>query len=183
MKAIPKQVRGLFRELFVKFSSVKGEDYKQHILNEAKNDEERKDLEELFQATAEYHDTRNEIVDSNKSAAQYLLDFYMEKWNEEHPNASEEERKKAIDEYEEAIGNVAVQTLSLFEKDGLLRRKLERAVKDCKSEEEREAVIQALLSENEAFGTEKAEEGTEAGSDGTQRDENANASNQSVQQM
>ena len=58
MDIIPRRVRDLFKDYFIKFSSKEKVDYKLMILNEAEDEEERKDLEELFQSTEDYYKTK-----------------------------------------------------------------------------------------------------------------------------
>lgn len=143
---IPKQIKELFRVLFLNFSSEPNSAYKQRIFKEVENDEERKDLEELFQSTEDYYKTHEEIEKSGNNAADYLFHYYMEKWDIENPQASERERKQAVSDYEEIIGKAAVFALDKLEEDGILFRKIEKAIKDCENEAEKESKEQELLS-------------------------------------
>lgn len=154
MSIIPKQVRDLFREYFIKFSSEKETDYKLIILNEAENEEERKDLEELFQSTENYYKTREEVVRSGKNPAEFLFDYYMKQWDLEHPNASVEVRKQAIAEYEEIVANAAVIGLEQFEKDGTLSRTIEKSTRNCETEEIKDSIIQQIFSEEDTSNEE-----------------------------
>ena len=154
MNIIPKQVRDLFREYFIKFSSEKETDYKLIILNEAENEEERKDLEELFQSTENYYKTREEVVRSGKNPAEFLFDYYMKQWDLEHPNASVEVRKQAIAEYEEIVANAAVIGLEQFEKDGKLSRTIEKSTRNCETEEIKDSIIQQIISEEDTSNEE-----------------------------
>ena len=154
MSIIPKQVRDLFREYFIKFSSEKETDYKLIILNEAENEEERKDLEELFRSTENYYNTREEVVRSGKNPAEFLFDYYMKQWDLEHPNASVEVRKQAIAEYEEIVANAAVIGLEQFEKDGTLSRTIEKSTRNCETEEIKDSIIQQIFSEEDTSNEE-----------------------------
>lgn len=149
MDIIPRRVRDLFKEYFIKFSSEEKVDYKLMILNEAEDEEERKDLEELFQSTEDYYKTKEEIVRSSKNPAEFMFDYYMRQWDSENPNASEEERKYAIAEYEEIVANAAVIGLEQFEKDGKLSRTIEKSTRNCETEEIKESIIQQIISEED----------------------------------
>lgn len=149
MDIIPRRVRDLFKDYFIKFSSKEDADYKLMILSEAENEEERRDLEELFQSTEDYYNTKEDIIRSGKNPAEFMFDYYMEQWDLENPNASEEERKQAIAEYEEIVANAAVIGLEQFEKDGKLSRTIEKSTRNCETEEIKNSIIQQIIPEED----------------------------------
>lgn len=154
MDIIPRRVRDLFKDYFIKFSSKEEVDYQLMILNEAEDEEERKDLEELFQSTEDYYKTQEEIVRSGKNPAEFMFDYYMKQWDLEHPNASVEVRKQAIAEYEEIVANAAVIGLEQFEKDGKLSRTIEKSTRNCETEEIKDSIIQQIISEEDTSNEE-----------------------------
>ena len=98
MDYVPQKVKDLFIEFFKKCSLFKGKDYKKEILNITVDEEERMDLEELFQATEDFYAEREALQASGLPPHAYLEREYLKIWEQEHLGASEEDRRKAVEE-------------------------------------------------------------------------------------
>lgn len=119
MKSIPEVLKNLLHEFMQLFSSdeYKGTDYKSKLLEAAQNEEERQDLQELFQSTTDFYAEKKAISESNMSPSDYLFNLYISSWKEEHPNASENEIEKAKKEYENIISDGIIKELDNLKDD------------------------------------------------------------------
>lgn len=160
MNYIPQRVIVLFRQLFnqISQSSTDNEDYKEKILQMAEDEEERKDLEELFKSTTAYYNEREKISNSSKGASEYLQDFYLEEWDKQHPNATEEEKGNAIKEYEDVLSDSIENIIESFANDGRVNHAVNRIENQNKDSKCQEDVIQQYLEENNVFGLEEKED-------------------------
>lgn len=77
MDYVPQKVKDLFIEFFKKCSLFKGKDYKKEILNITVDEEERMDLEELFQATEDFYAEREALQASGLPPHAYLEREYL----------------------------------------------------------------------------------------------------------
>ena len=87
MDYVPQKVKDLFIEFFKKCSLFKGKDYKKEILNITVDEEERMDLEELFQATEDFYAEREALQASGLPPHAYLEREYLKIWEQEHLGA------------------------------------------------------------------------------------------------
>lgn len=93
--------------------------YKEDILNLAENQEEIDDLNELFASTEAFYAERNLIADSGKTPYDYMMDLYMANWRAENPNATKEEEKHAVQEYDQILSDGLISELDAFQKDDI----------------------------------------------------------------
>ncbi|MCM1140638.1 MAG: hypothetical protein NC453_18865 [Muribaculum sp.] len=119
MKSIPDTLKNLLHDFMRLFSSdeYKGKDYKSKLLQTAQDDEERQDLQELFQSTADFYAEKKAISDSNTSPSDYLLNLYISSWKEWHPDATYDEIKAAKKEYEIIVSEGIIQELENLKDD------------------------------------------------------------------
>lgn len=119
MRSIPRKIKELLHKFMQLFTSEEfaGDDYKTKLLQAAQNDEEREDLQELFQSTADFYAQRKAITESGMAPGEYLLDQYMSAWKEEHPDATADELKAAKKEYENIISQGIMQELDNLQND------------------------------------------------------------------
>ena len=136
MDYVPQKVKDLFIEFFKKCSLFKGKDYKKEILNITVDEEERMDLEELFQATEDY-----------------LEREYLKIWEQEHLGASEEDRRKAVEEMNAILSESIIIEMDALIKDGQDDLALEhlKARIDATDEETRERIIDEHMTSIGAF--------------------------------
>ena len=148
MNYIPKKVRELFVKIFEQFSNTEDVGYKDVILGMAETEDEKKDLEELFHSTTDYY---QKVSESGKEPSEYLFEFYMEEWNKENPNATVEEKNKAIKEFEEILEQGVLNATEALDKDGKLRRLLEKKIRSCDNETDREGIVDQQLEESHSY--------------------------------
>lgn len=119
MKSIPDTLKNLMRDFMRLFSSdgYNGDDYKSKLLQLAQDDEERQDLQDLFQSTEDFYKEKKAISDSKMSPSDYLLNLYISAWKEEHPNATDDEIRIAEKEYETIISDGIIQELENLKED------------------------------------------------------------------
>lgn len=119
MVSIPKTLKNLLHNFMQLFTSGEfgGEDYKSKLLDAALDDEERQDLQDLFAATAEFYAERRAIAGSKLTPSDYLFNLYLSYWKEEHPDATDDEIKEAVKEYETIISGGVVKELEYLEDD------------------------------------------------------------------
>lgn len=111
-----KELLKKFIQLFSS-SNYSGINYKEQLLAEAKNDEERKDLEELFEATEDFYAEKEKIRQSNMTGSEYLQSLYIESWKESNPNASKEDIKNAVKEYETILSEGVIKELDWMKQE------------------------------------------------------------------
>lgn len=119
MNLIPSAVIEKLRELLNIFTSVKfkGSNYKEGLLELAETDEEKADLQELFQNTDDHYSEKEKIKKSGLRPSEYLKNMYINSWKEEHPNASHQEIREAERQYEDILADGVIQELNALELD------------------------------------------------------------------
>ncbi len=158
MNYIPQKVRELFINLFERFSALDESQYKEEILKIA-SDEEVEDLKDLFQSTSDYYEEQRRINESGKTPSEYLFDLYIEEWKNQNPNATGEEEKAAIEDFNTLLSDEILKSADKLIEDGVLRKKLEileRKRKERSDEEEK--VIDDFLLENNLYGLNQDED-------------------------
>lgn len=151
MNYIPKKVRELFIKIFEQFSNTKDIGYKDVILGMAETEDEKKDLEELFHSTTDYYNEYQKVAESGKEPSEYLFEFYMEEWKKENPNATVEEKNNAVKEFEEILEQGVLNATEALDKDGKLRRLLEKKTRSCDDETDREGIVDQQLEELHSY--------------------------------
>jgi hypothetical protein len=113
MKITIESLKELLQKFMQLFSSANysGINYKEQLLAEAIDDEERQDLEELFESTDAFYAEKEEMRQSNMTGSEYLQSLYLKSWKESNPNASEDEIKNAIREYESILSEGVIKEL------------------------------------------------------------------------
>ena len=75
----------------------------------------------------------------------------MEEWKKENPNATVEEKDNAIKEFEEILEQGVLNVTEAFDKDGKLRRLLEKKTRSCDHETDREGIVDQQLEESHSY--------------------------------
>ena len=153
MDYVPQKVKDLFIEFFKKCSLFKGKDYKKEILNITVDEEERMDLEELFQATEDFYAEREALQASGLPPHAYLEREYLKIWEQEHLGASEEDRRKAVEEMNAILSESIIIEMDALIKDGqddLALEHLKTRI-DATDEETRERIIDEHMTSIGAF--------------------------------
>lgn len=84
------------------------------FLSLARDEEERRDIEDLCDETELYYEERKKLKASGKSAYRYLEQRSIELYQEENPDASDEDQNRLLEHLRNSIDKIIMRLIHVF---------------------------------------------------------------------